>query len=60
MREGFATRAKAMIQCSRVLGQIGKEILEELDDLGLIDAHRNGIYISFFFVSVSYLFFFLC
>lgn len=38
-----------MIQCSRVLGQIGKEILEELDDLGVIDAHRNGIYISFFF-----------
>ena len=32
-----------MIQCSRVWEQLGKEILSSLDDLGIIDGHRNGI-----------------
>ena len=66
VREGFATRAKAMIQCSRVWEHIGKEILDSLDDLGIIDAHRNGIYNLFFsmgdiflFPLLTFLFFFL-
>ena len=46
VREGLATRAKAMIQCSRIWEQLGKEILSSLDDLGIIDGHRNGIYIK--------------
>jgi hypothetical protein len=43
VREGLATRAKAMIQCSRVWDQLGKEILSSLDDLGIIEGHRNGM-----------------
>lgn len=59
VREGLATRAKAMIQCSRVWERIGKEILDSLDDLGIIDAHRNGINFIFDNVySVTYPFFF--
>jgi hypothetical protein len=61
VRDGLATRAKAMIQCSRVWEQIGKEILDSLDDLGIIDAHRNGIFFQerdMFPCSVSYPFFF--
>lgn len=58
VREGLATRAKAMIQCSRVWEHIGKEILDSLDDLGIIDAHRNGaFYFCFLFRSLPYLFF---
>lgn len=59
VREGIATRAKAMIHCARVWDQLGKEILTSLDDLGVIDGQRNGIK-SFFehICFVSYPFFF--
>ena len=37
VREGLTIRAKAMIDCSRTWGQLGRQILHSLDDLGIAE-----------------------
>jgi hypothetical protein len=42
VREGLTTRAKAMLDCSWTWGQLGKDILRSLDDLGIVE-YGNGM-----------------
>lgn len=52
MRQGLAIRAKAMIDCSWAWGQIGRQILRSLDDLGSVEV--NGSLYFKVHVSVPY------
>lgn len=54
VREGLSTRAKAMVECSWAWGQVGRQILGSLDDLGNGESHKNGKHPFFLLLHVPF------